>query len=260
MKKRNNTEESKGSPEWMATYADMVTLLMCFFVLLFAFSNIDAQKFVAVMESFQGSAGILSGGKTLSEAEFVFNGMPETQTSNMETVQQNQLSEEEAKEAEQIKEKIEELASELSEYIENSSFNYNIDIIQTATSVMLRFEENALFSKMSADIKAEAVPMLDFLSELVKTEGFEYADLSVEGHTDNTPVYGGEFDSNWDLSAARATNVVRYFVEKRNLDPFRVSSAGYGEYRPIATNTTDAGRALNRRVDIIIKSKLDKNN
>lgn len=244
MKKK---EECKGGiPEWMATYADMVTLLMCFFVLLFAFSNIDAQKFVAVMQSFQGSAGILSGGKTLSEAPFVFDGLPEDQTSNMEVINEDQLD--------QIKKELQNLDKKISEYIDSEKLDNNVEVIENPTSIVLRFKDSALFEPLSASLRPEAKSMLNKLTKILQNEDFNYEKIIVEGHTDNMPFVSTKYVSSWNLSADRAAEVVSYLVEYENLDPFRVTAAGYGAYRPIATNTTEAGRAINRRVDIIIKA------
>lgn len=244
MKKK---EECKGGiPEWMATYADMVTLLMCFFVLLFAFSNIDAQKFEQVMRSFQGSAGVLSGGKTLTEAPFVFDGMPEDQTSNMQVISQEQLD--------KIKQDLENLDKKISDELETERLDNNVQVIEKPTSLVLRFKDNALFEPLSADLKSEAILMLSKLTRILQKEGFNYEAIIVEGHTDNMPFVSEKYTSDWNLSADRASAIVKYLVEFQDLDPYRVTAAGYGSYRPIATNTTDAGRAMNRRVDIIIKA------
>lgn len=251
MARKKCPEPKAGLPEWMATYGDMVTLLMCFFVLLFAFSNIDSQKFHAVMNSFQGSAGILSGGKSLSEAPFVFDAMPEEQTSNMETIEDYKPFNE--------KKELDELREKLEEYIEEQNLNANIDVVQTDTSIVLRFKDNALFEPLSADIKEDSVSILIFLADILSAKDLNHSEVIVEGHTDNLPTNTAKYETNWELSVIRATNVLRFFVELQGLDPFRMSAAGYGETRPIATNTTEEGRALNRRVDIIIKTGGDKN-
>lgn len=244
--KKKKEECKAGIPEWMATYADMVTLLMCFFVLLFAFSNIDAQKFVAVMQSFQGSAGILSGGKTISETAMVFDGLPEDQTSNMQVINEEQLD--------KIKKDLKNLDEKISEYIDSEKLDNNVEVIETPTSIVLRFKDSALFEPLSATLKPAARELLNKLTNILQNEDFEYERIIVEGHTDNMPFVSEKYVSSWNLSADRAAAVVSYLVEFENLDPFRVTAAGYGAFRPIATNTTEAGRAINRRVDIIIKA------
>lgn len=239
--------EKRGVADWMATYSDMVTLLMCFFILLFAFSNIDAQKFEAVMLSFQGSAGILSGGHTFSEATLVFDGLPENQTSNMQMINEDTL--------EALKEEIDRLEEILAKYItEEQLADENVEVIKNPTSLILRFKSNALFDPLSAELKPDAIELLTDLAEILMAESFNFDELLVEGHTDNMPEVSELYPSGWELSAARAASVTRFLVEECGLDPFKISSAGYGAYHPIATNTTEAGRALNRRVDIIIKA------
>lgn len=229
-----------GAPAWMATYGDLVTLLMCFFVLLFAFSSIDAQKFTAVMQSFQGSAGVLSGGKALSEAPLVFDGMPESETSTQQVVEQNKL--------ENLKEQIE-------QYLEQNEMQEMVDIELEDRGLIIRFKDNVLFDSGSAIVKTDSFEILDFLSELLTTEDLINEEIRVEGHTDNVPNYSVIYPTNWELSTARSTNVVRYFIEQSDFDPTRISAAGYSEYHPIATNDTAEGRSANRRVDVVVIKK-----
>ncbi|MDK2865860.1 MAG: chemotaxis protein MotB [Clostridiales bacterium] len=225
-------------PEYMATYGDLVTLLMCFFVLLFAFSSIDAQKFEAVMESFQGSAGVLEGGKSLSEAPFVFDAMPESTESSKETVvDQN---------------KLEELKKQVEQYISENQMQAEVDVQLEAKGLVIRFKDNVLFDSGSADIKVASYDILDFLGELLNSDEFINEQIRVEGHTDNVPIRTSLYPTNWELSTHRASNVVKFFIERAKMLPDRLSASGYSEYHPIATNETAEGRASNRRVDIVV--------
>lgn len=237
MAKKKCPEPKAGLPEWMATYGDLVTLLMCFFVLLFAFSSIDAQKFKAVMESFQGSAGVLSGGKALSEAPLVFDAMPENQTSTESSIQQKKLSD---------------LKDQVEEYVEENQMQEQVELELQDKGLVIRFKDNVLFDSGSAAIKATSYPILDFLSDLLSSEELINEQIRVEGHTDNVPNISALYPTNWELSAARATNVVRYFVETADFLPDRLSAAGYSEYHPIASNDSAEGRSANRRVDIVV--------
>lgn len=237
MAKKQKCDCKKGAPEWMSTYGDLVTLLMCFFVLLFAFSSIDAQKFEAVMQSFQGSAGILSGGKSLSEAPMVFDAMPEDKTSNNEVIELN---------------KLEELKKKVEEYLEENDMEAQVSVEMEAKGLVIRFKDNVLFDSGSATIKQEATAIIDFLGGLLNSDDLKEEEIRVEGHTDNVPNRSVLYPTNWELSTGRATNVVRYFIEDAGISPSRVSAAGYGEYKPIDTNTTVTGRAANRRVDVVV--------
>ena len=231
-------------PEYMATYGDLVTLLMCFFVLLFAFSSIDAQKFEAVMESFQGSAGVLEGGKSLSEAPFVFDAMPESKQESQDTIiDQNKLSE--------LKEQVE-------QYISDNQMQAEVDVQLEARGLVIRFKDNVLYDSGSAEIKLASYDILDFLSSLLNTDEFVNEQIRVEGHTDNVPIKTVLYPTNWELSTHRASNVVKFFIERAQMSPERLSASGYSEYHPIATNETAEGRASNRRVDIVVIKAIDE--
>lgn len=230
-------ECKEGAPEWMATYGDLVTLLMCFFVLLFAFAEIDAQKFEAVMQSFQGSAGILSGGKTLSDGPFVFEAMPE-----------NEIS----KAVEEPVEDIEVLKEEVEKLLEAADLESEVELELEARGLIIRFPDKVLFDSGKADLKSGALDTLKALGETLNDEQFADKLIRVEGHTDNVPINTLIYPSNWELSGARSSNVVKFFQEEALMDPTRLSVTGYGEYRPIESNDTAEGRARNRRVDIVI--------
>ncbi|HSN65874.1 MAG TPA: flagellar motor protein MotB [Fusibacter sp.] len=244
MAKDKCPECKSGAPEWMATYGDLVTLLMCFFVLLFAFSSIDAQKFQAVMQSFQGSAGILSGGKSLSEAPMVFDGMPENQTSSQSVIEMK---------------KLESIQEEVEKYLEQNNMQGLVETMLESKGLVIRFKDNVLFDSGSASIKTGSIGILTFLSDLLKTPELINQDIRVEGHTDNVPHVSNQYASNWELSAARATNVVRFFIEQSQMVPSRLSASGYSEYHPIESNDTATGRSANRRVDIVVESLEDIN-
>ncbi len=225
-------------PDYMATYGDLVTLLMCFFVLLFAFSSIDAQKFEAVMQSFQGSAGVLSGGKSLSDAPFVFDAMPEnTQNSPETAIDQDKLQ--------QLKETIE-------DYISENEMQAEVDVELEDKGLVIRFKDNVLFDSGSAVIKLASYDILNFLGNLLNSDEFINEQIRVEGHTDNVPIRTALYPTNWELSTHRASNVVKYFIENSAMIPSRLAASGYGEYHPIASNDTVEGRAANRRVDIVV--------
>ncbi len=237
MSRAKKPEEPKaGLPEWMATFSDLVTLLMCFFVLLFSFSSIDAQKFKAVMQSFQGSAGILPGGLSLSEGDLVFSGMPESQVSGPPQENEN----------------LEELKEQVEKYLEQNDLEANVLVELDSRGLLLRFKENVLFDSGKSDLKPDAQKILGFLGNILNTPEFAERYIRVEGHTDNVPIRTLQFPSNWELSTSRAASVIRYYIENSQLRPDRFTASGYGEYYPVASNDTTGGRALNRRVDIVI--------
>ncbi len=239
MAEKKCPECKAGAPEWMTTYGDMVTLLMAFFVMLFAFSNIDAQKFEQVMQSFQGSAGILSGGVTVNQNDLIFEALPESSSTSVQQVQDN---------LEVLKETIE-------DYIELKELEAEISVEFDTRGLIIRFKDNALFDSGSANLKASSVEILSFIGQLLKNEEFADRSIRVEGHTDNVPISTARFPSNWELSTTRSTNVIKFFINEALIAPKRLSASGYGEYYPIADNATAEGRAKNRRVDIVILSR-----
>ncbi|MFY9313763.1 MAG: OmpA family protein [Tepidanaerobacteraceae bacterium] len=228
---KNNEQALGGSPAWMTTYGDLITQILIFFVLLFSFSNVDRDKFTAAMLSLQGSLGIIDGGMTLQEGDLMEQG----------EIGEIMISVQEQRVFELLHERVEEIISE----DDLNGIQVNLD----ERGLVIRFVEGVLFDSGKADIKNEARAILDKIAPLLIDT---HRHIRIEGHTDNLPINTREFPSNWELSTARAVNVVKYFIEKHNFSPYILSAAGYGEYRPIAPNDSDKNRALNRRVDIII--------
>ncbi len=237
-----------GAPAWMTTYGDMVTLLMAFFVMLFAFSNIDAQKFEQVMQSFQGSAGVLSGGKSIDDNDLIFRALPE----NSETTIDDRS-------IQKIEESLKNLKAKIEEYIAEHELDTEVSIEFDARGLVIRFKDNALFDSGQAKLKKSSEEVLYFLGDLLKSEEFINRAIRVEGHTDNVPIQTSKYPSNWELSTARATNVVKFFISNMQINPIRLSASGYSEYYPIADNGTLEGRAKNRRVDIVVLSRFFEN-
>lgn len=237
MAKQKQEECKSGAPEWMATYGDLVTLLMCFFVLLFAFSSIDAQKFAAVMQSFQGSAGILSGGRTLSNAPLVFDAMPFEAATSGERIDNAQL---------------EELKHEIEKFVDEEELQSLITVFIDDRGIVLRVKDGLLFDENSSVLKESGIPLLNKIIEVIKSDKHKGRSLLVEGHTDNHLVPSELFQSNWEYTTSRASSVVKYLLRDRAISPYRISAVGYAEFRPIATNYTRQGREMNRRIEVII--------
>jgi len=223
----------------MTTYGDLITQILIFFVLLFALSSVDQQKFQMAMTSLQGSFGIMNEGKSLIEGEFIEAG----------EVGDIIVSREEHQRFEEFQESLE-------EFIEQNDFT-GVQISMEERGLVIRFVEGVLFDSGKADIKPDAKKILDGIAPLLKRINHH---VRVEGHTDNRPIHTKQFPSNWELSTARAVNVVRFFIEQHDFSPYIISAAGYGEYRPVAPNDTEKHRALNRRVDIVILKSFEGSN
>lgn len=240
MARKSKAPEGGGLPPWMATYGDLVTLLLCFFVLLFAFSTIDAQKFKDAVTSFKGSFGVLEGGSGVMPSNLVVVGKGDQKgtTVKYQTIAKKIKTATEVLSAEKLK--------ELKE-----SFN----VTMTERGVVIEVEERLLFRSGQAELKKEAE---DILSIVLKNIEILPNDIVIEGHTDNIPIKSTMYPSNWELSGARAASVARYFEGINPKVTKRVSIAGYADTKPKATNDNTEGRSINRRVDIVILKSLDE--
>lgn len=231
MMRRRRAEEDTGD-NWLTTYSDMVTLLLCFFVLLYTFSTLDVQRFKSVLASFQGGSGMLDGSDTIIPEELNLIKAEDDLTS---------------------------LKDILENYAMISNLEEEITISIEERGLIIRFMDRVLFDPGKADIKPEAYDILDSIAEILNSEEFGNRLIKVEGHADTTPVNPADgFPTNWELSAIRATNVLRYLVEEKNIDGSRISCSGYSFYRPIAPNDTRENKAKNRRVDIVILNSIQE--
>ncbi|MCT4663121.1 MAG: flagellar motor protein MotB [Tissierellales bacterium] len=237
MAKKNKCPECPPEDTSMATYGDMVTLLLCFFVLLFSFAEIDAQKFQAIMQSFDGSLGVMEGGKTISEFPFINMGsLPEELTTDSYEEVDTMTS----------------LKKEIEDYVIEEGVEDSVEVIMTEKGLIIRVMDSVFFDSGKADIKTGAKEIILFIGELLSDDRFDDRGINIEGHTDNVPMNTAQFPSNWELSAIRAVNVLKILETETRIDSSRLSASGYGPNRPIALNDTPQNRALNRRVDIVV--------
>ncbi|NMA95168.1 MAG: OmpA family protein [Clostridiales bacterium] len=240
-RKRNN---ESGPSDWLTTYSDMVTLLLCFFVLLFSFSTIDAEKWRQLLSSFQGNLGLLESGTALPTS-------PEGSIIDLDL--DLDASEDEA--PENISEEDDEflkLYSNISGYLEDHGIQAELELSKAHTEILLRFKEYILFDSGKADIKPEAFDILDGIAKVLMEFENEIQGIRVEGHTDTRPMNTYLYPTNWELSGGRAVGVARYFQDEHKIPGTKLSYAGFGEYYPIDTNDTEEGMSRNRRVDITI--------
>ncbi len=265
MAKKKPEEPKKGAPEWQATFADLMNLLLCFFVLLFSMSSVDAQKFELIAASFSNTFSIFTAGSTsIGDGMMIGNGisqLPELDdyinsvgrtaqnTPEMEEMDdlQSEVQEEGLKQSEELSERIEEAVKE-------NNLTGEIEMQVTAQYVQLTMRGSLLFNSGSAELKEESKPVLDRVGLIL--ERYAAGTIEIEGHTDNVPISRGRYANNNELSAARSLSVFDYLLGKTNLDPARIKNSGRGEYVPIADNSTEEGRARNRRVEIRIFNEL----
>mgnify|MGYP000879209293 FL=1 len=231
---RKQREEEK-TDGWLNTYADMVTLLLTFFVLLYSFSTVDVQKFRAIMTAFQGTLGVLDGGKIITPDASINDASLELD-STLNVSQRNI-------------EQIQALMEQMQALVAAGQLPGTVELIHEERGLVVRFADRAFFDLGKADIRPDAQPVLHEIAEILRPLKNH---VRVEGHTDTLPISTERFPSNWELSTARATSAIRFLIEEKNMSPERLSAAGYGEHRPVDSNDTIEGRARNRRVDLVI--------
>ncbi|MCT4596357.1 MAG: flagellar motor protein MotB [Vallitalea sp.] len=257
--KRKADEAKSGSPAWMSTYGDLVTLLLCFFILLFSMSSIDVAKFKAAMSSFQNQIDIMPGGTALTNNELISNGI--SQVNGIQQIFDNKvpLEEKGEEDADITKSKLEEAkkeAEKIYEFLKEKGYENEVKIEYNSNVIKLTIEGEVLFESGKAQLTTEAIKLVDVISVKLK-EHLTNKTIQIEGHTDNRPINTVRFPSNWELSQARAIAVGYRLIEEHNIDPSKIAATGYGQYRPLedADNNTSEGRARNRRVEIKIVSE-----
>jgi len=236
--RRSRSEDPPAQLNWLTTYGDMVTLLMTFFVLLFALSTLNAKKFEKIAFSLQSTFGTAPSGGPVSKGSGVLPGAG--------PVKPVPVAPEASPETQLL-----EIQSRIQAYIVESGLSEVMAAEQDPRGLVIRFRDQVLFDLGKADLKPGAIAALDKVGEAIR--GIPN-DIRIEGHTDYLPINTLRFPTNWDLSAARAVAVLQYLSAHFDLPPSRLSIAGYGEYRPVSANDDEAGRRLNRRVDIVILS------
>ncbi len=265
MAKRKPEEPPKGSPAWQATFADLMNLLLCFFVMLFSMSTVDAQKFDLMAASFNQTFSIFSAGSTaIGDGVLISNGVSQLneldeyinstgRDAEGETVPEDLESATEYLEEAKLAES-EEMAEKMEEALQEKNLDKEIDIEFTSQYVQLTLNGALLFDSGSVVIKEDAMPLMNQLGIILQR--FSPGLIEIEGHTDNVPMSGSKYSNNDELSSGRALSVFYYLADNTTLDVSQIKHSGRGEYIPIADNSTAEGRAQNRRVEIKVYNSL----
>ena len=263
MARNKKAEEASAGAPWLNTFADLMNLLLCFFVLLFASSTVDAEKYEQIVSSMSSSFSIFSGGgSSIEEGELISNGI--SQLNNLgeyySTMGKNEESSEEELEEtdvlneilEQKKEATKVMYDEIADLADKNSLGdyLELSIDPNFQYVEILLSGSILFDSGKANIKSEALPIFSKVGEILKK--YKKYHIEIEGHTDNIPIHSSTYLSNNWLSSARALNAALYLMDVKGLDPKTLSWTGRGEYEPIASNSNPEGRAKNRRIEIKI--------
>ncbi|MGI9261891.1 MAG: flagellar motor protein MotB [Woeseiaceae bacterium] len=252
-------KESAGVPAWVMTFADLMTLLMCFFVLLLAFSEMDAAKFKELSGSMKDAFGVqteievrtIPKGTSVVAREFS-PGKPEPTALNevrQFTIDSNQNSLDALERRKKDEEDTEAHAKRIRAALKDEIENGDVAVQTDGAKVIIHVLENASFDSGLADVRTQFKPVLDKIAGLIDNNS---GMVTVSGHTDNVPISNARFRSNWELSTSRAVSVAHQLLQKADIDPDRFIVSGHADTRPRADNDTSDNRAKNRRVDISI--------
>lgn len=238
-------KEEEGVPAWMATFADLSTLLLTFFILLLSFATMDLVKFQDAMGSVQESLGFLPTGPGVFQHTMeppIFEPIlePPPELEKNDCTNDNDVGNRENVN--------EEITSELEALIKKFNLENEVTIENIKRGVVLRVRSNLFFNIGKVELKKESYPILKKVADLMRK--FPRS-VSIEGHTDSLPITGGSYSSNWELSAIRALSAFNFLKEEEKVEVNRINIAGFADNRPIASNDTEEGRAKNRRVEFV---------
>jgi chemotaxis protein MotB len=243
MRERRRSNISRD--RWLVSYADFITLLFGLFVVLFAFAKADQKKQTQVSDSIDEafrSLGIFSLAARLPE-----NGA--SSGADKAVMPMNIVMGEEVLSAARVKDDLERIHRDLEQRLSNQVATHTVSIKMGRDGLVISLREAGFFNSGSAIPKPETLRTLRQIAASLSQTPY---DLRIEGHTDNIPIHTAEFDSNWELSSARATRIARIILDLKTIIPERISAAGYAEFHPVASNDTAAGRSENRRVDLVV--------
>lgn len=215
---------------WLVSYADFVTLLFILFIILFSFSQLDKEKYMQLAQSMASAFG--GEGNPIMQFQGTGPGVEQIVPP---------INPEEAT--------LKKLASEINSYAQEKNIGSNISLRSDERGLTIAITGTVLYEDASATLSPQAKELINIIFKRLQELP---NNILIEGHTDNRPIKTRDFPSNWELSAARSINLVRYLIEEYGFEPSRLSSAAYGEYRPVVPNDSPANQAKNRRVEIII--------
>jgi len=250
---KREPEKHANHERWLVSYADFITLLFAVFTTLYAMSQTDKKKVEEVMQSLQQSFGMVNAGAPAPKV----NVLPTRQMNIVPAIKPDiSIAPSGRSRSGSAKIRAEEkdfrqIKSSIEAYLIKQGAQNKVTLNITRRGLIVSLKEAGFFDSGQAQIRPDAYELINTISEVMT----QYNNpLRLEGHTDNMPISTSQFPSNWELSTARATNGLKYLIKHFDVDPNKISATGYGEFRPIADNTTSEGRAKNRRVDLVMLS------
>ncbi len=235
----DNKDSSRGmAPGWMATFADMMTLLLCFFVLLFAMSTTQQETYKELVQSLRSALGAQTVPEAGTREGLTMRAVPSEEPSENQAIDEL---------GGMIEKEMEEIVSEIRELVLFNKLGGEVSVVKSEAGVVITMSDLLLFEPGGATLSEKGRDILAKVSDVISKLAYQ---VKIKGHTDNSPISTEKYPSNWELSSARASTVVRILVSE-GVNPKYVSAEGYAHYQPIATNDTAEGRRRNRRVEIV---------
>ncbi|MBP1949820.1 flagellar motor protein MotB [Virgibacillus litoralis] len=251
MRRKKKSDEIHMSESWLLPYADLLTLLLALFIVLFAMSEIDAKKYEELSRVFNSE---FSGGEGILEESNSSVEMPQDVEEDEEETEKPE-DEEKLSNSEQELNRLELLQKRINEYITENNLAEKLGTKLTGEGLLITIINDVTFDSGSAVVRGEGRGIASAISTFLYTDPPHQ--IIVSGHTDDRPIRTSEFSSNWDLSVMRAVNFMRLILENEKLDPKTFSAKGFGEHKPMVPNTNDQNRAKNRRVEVLILPNYD---
>ncbi|MBP7461648.1 MAG: flagellar motor protein MotB [Candidatus Delongbacteria bacterium] len=233
-RKKKEDSGPPGTPGWMVTYGDMMSLLLTFFIMLVAMSTIEKVKFNQAAGSLQGALGIVPSNTIALASKKIDADKPINRRSSRQ------------------EKKMRRKVQKMQQMIDAQNLKKDLDISMSKEGVGIRISDPNFFDLGKATLKPQSFAVLDLIIDIIKTVDYS---VRIEGHTDDLPIRNPEFASNWELSAARALAILKYFQNRGKIDPVRLEAVGLGEHHPLVPNEDDESRSKNRRVEIFVLSK-----
>ncbi|WP_343223702.1 flagellar motor protein MotB [Paenibacillus oenotherae] len=253
-KKRHRSEhhEEHADETWLIPYADLLTLLLALFIVLYAMSSVDSKKFEDMSKAF--SIAFNTGVGVLENTTIVETGQQMEKDNETRRKSSDEENKDNDKQRQALMQKeqedLEKLKKQIDQYIKSNGLTTQLNTKLNQSQLMLTISDNALFPSGSASLKANSRELAGAIANMLKK--YPEYEIVVSGHTDDQPISNREFRNNWELSFQRALNFMEILLTNSKHDPKLFSAIGHGEYRPVATNDTTVGRAKNRRVEVSI--------
>lgn len=243
-KRKKHKHEEEVSEAWLLPYADILTLLLALFIVLFASSSVDQQKLEQMSQAFNQ---VFEGGNGIFEQPSPIQ-MPNTPNDS------GQGENDESTAYIEDQQVLAEIQDSVDEYIAVNALEKQFATALTAEGLLVTIRDNILFDMGQAEVKPEYRQIAEDIANLLVFD--PPRNVVITGHTDDIPISSNEFSSNWELSVMRSVNFLRILVENNTIDPLYFSAKGYGENKPVASNDTSEGRAQNRRVEVLIQPRV----